>query len=66
MIVWAIVDFDLHVWIENKYADVGRNYCALKCVFGHISILKGGAAEIFKNIGDEYDNLLININVYAN
>ena len=57
MIAWAIVDFDRHVWIENKQADVDRNYCALKCTFGHISIYKVGAAEIFKNIGDEYDNL---------
>ena len=33
--------------------------------FGHISIFKGGVAEIFKNIGDEYDNLLINIEIYV-
>ena len=38
----------------------------MKFIFGHISIYKGGAAEIFKNIGDEYDNLLINIYVYVN
>ena len=66
MIRWAIIKFDLHVWSENKQADVGRNYCALKCILGHISIYKGGAVEIFKNIGDEYDNLLIYINVYVN
>ena len=35
----------------------------MKCIVGHISIYKGGAAEIFKNIGDEYDNLLTNIDV---
>ena len=29
-----------------------------------VSIYKRGAVEIFKNIGDENDNLLININAY--
>ena len=38
-------------------------FCDVKCIFGHISIYKGDAAEIFKNIGDEYDDLLINIDV---
>jgi len=38
----------------------------IESIFGHISIYKGGAVEIFKNIGDEYDNLLININIYVN
>ena len=33
---------------------------------GQLSIYKGGAAEIFKNIGDDYDNLLINVDVYVN
>jgi len=45
---------------------VGRNYCDLKYIFGHVSTYKRGAAETFKNIGDENDNLLININVYVN
>jgi len=30
------------------------------------SIYKGGAAKIFRNIGDVYDNLLINRVVYVN
>ena len=52
MTVWTIVDLDLYVWIENKQAGVGRNYCDVKCIFGHINIYKGDAAKIFKNIGD--------------
>ena len=43
------------MWIEIKQADVGRNYYDLNCILGQISIFKGGAAEIFKNIGDDYD-----------
>ena len=50
MIAWAIVDFGLHVWIENKQADVRQNYCGLNCIFGHINIYKGSAAEIFKDL----------------
>ena len=50
MIAWVMVDFDSHVWIENKQADVGQNYCALKCIFRHISIYKGSAAKIFKDL----------------
>ena len=48
MIAWAIVDFDLHVWIENKWAVVGRNYYILKCIFGHVSIYKGSAVKILR------------------
>ena len=50
MIAWAIIDFGLHVQIENKQADVGRNYCALNCIFGHNSIYKESAAAIFKDL----------------
>jgi len=50
MIAWMIIDFGLYVWIENKLADISRNYCDLKCIFGHTSIYKGGAAEIFKDL----------------
>jgi len=35
-------------------------------VFGQVTKYKGGVVEIFKNIGEEYDNLLINIDVYVN
>ena len=42
------------------------NYSEMKYIFGHISIYKRGDAEIFKNIGYENDNLLININIYVN
>ena len=38
----------------------------MKCIFGYINIYKRGAVENFKNIGDENDNLLINIDVYIN
>ena len=66
MIAWVIIKLGLHAWIVDKQAGVGRNYCDMKCIFGHISIYKGGVAEIFKNIGDEYDNLLIYIDIYVN
>ena len=66
IIAWVIVESGLYVWIENKQAGVGRNYSDLKCIFEHISIYKKDAAKIFKNIEDEYDNLLINMDVYVN
>ena len=50
VVAWVIINFGLHVWIEDKQADVGRNYCECKCVFGHFSIYKGGAAEKFKDL----------------
>ena len=56
----------VYMWIEIKQAGVGQNFCDLNCILGQISIYKGSAAEIFKNIGDDYDNLLINIDIYVN
>ena len=66
MIAWVIVEFGFHMWIDIKWADIGWNYCDLNCILRQLSIYKGGAAEIFKNIGDDYDNLLINVDVYVN
>ena len=54
MIAWMIAEFSLCDWIEDKQADVGRNYCELKCIFGNISISKGGTAEILR-IRYDYD-----------
>jgi len=31
----------------------------LYCISGQINMYKGGAAEIFKDIGDDYDNQMM-------
>ena len=50
MIAWMITEFSLCIWIENKQADVGQNYCDFVLYTGQISIYKGGAAKIFKEL----------------
>ena len=48
MIAWVIVNFDLHVRFENLWTDVGKNYCKLKCIFGHVTFTKEVLPKILR------------------
>ena len=49
VVAWVIINFGLYVGLKISRPMLAEIIVSGKCIFGYISIFKGGAAENFKD-----------------